>query len=589
MFCKICNKYIEIEQHMFTRLHLKHIHNISSQDYYDAYFKSDNDGICHNETCNNKTKYNDLSNGYNTFCCKKCASTSKFRKDKIAETNLKRYCVSNTSMLSEIQEKTKQTNIIRYGGVAPIASNIVKQKIKNTLLNNYGITHPMHSIEIKDKLKQSNIDKYGVDNVFKSEFIKNKIITTNNEKYGVDYPLLNENIRNKGNQTNLTRYGNIYPIRNSDIKEKSKLTLVNKYGTANIQSVPSVYNKSLKTHRKNYWDIFNIQLNHKQLSLLFDYDYFIDINNKTFDIKCNICNKCFTVNETNTQKISCTCQTYRSKYEQEISDWLKSIGITNISQNKRYNGRELDLYLDDYNLGIDFHGLYWHSDINIDKNYHALKLAHFESMNIKYVQILESEWLNKPNIIKNIIKARLNISRTKIFARKCAIRTISTSEYKLFMEIHHIQGHINALHKYGLFFNNILVSVMSFSKSRYSNHTDWELMRFANATDIIVIGGAEKLLSHFIKDIKPKSIISFCDIRLFPGSVYKSLGFILSHRSEPNYFYFKKNNTILESRIKYQKHKLKNLLTTYDDNLTEYQNMLNNGYLRIFDAGNDLY
>src|SRR5574343_237238 len=536
MFCKICNKEIEIEQHMFTRLHLKHIHNISSQDYYDAYFKSDNDGICHNETCNNKTKYNYLSNGYNTFCCKKCASTSKFRKDKIAETNLKRYGVSNPSMLSEIQEKTKQTNIIRYGGVAPIASNIVKQKIKNTLLNNYGITHPMHSIEIKDKLKQSNIDKYGVDNVF-----------------------------------------------------KSKLTLVNKYGTANIQSVPSVYNKSLKTHRKNYWDIFNIQLNHKQLSLLFDYDYFIDINNKTFDIKCNICNKCFTVNETNTQKISCTCQTYRSKYEQEISDWLKSIGITNISQNKRYNGRELDLYLDDYNLGIDFHGLYWHSDINIDKNYHALKLAHFESMNIKYVQILESEWLNKPNIIKNIIKARLNISRTKIFARKCAIRTISTSEYKLFMEIHHIQGHINALHKYGLFFNNILVSVMSFSKSRYSNHTDWELMRFANATDIIVIGGAEKLLSHFIKDIKPKSIISFCDIRLFPGSVYKSLGFILSHRSEPNYFYFKKNNTILESRIKYQKHKLKNLLTTYDDNLTEYQNMLNNGYLRIFDAGNDLY
>ena len=43
---------------------------------------------------------------------------------------------------------------------------------------------------------------------------------------------------------------------------------------------------------------------------------------------------------------------------------------------------------------------------------------------------------------------------------------------------------------------------------------------------------------------------------------------------------------VLESRIKYQKHKLGKLLETFDPAKSEIENMKLNGYHRIFDCGN---
>jgi len=48
----------------------------------------------------------------------------------------------------------------------------------------------------------------------------------------------------------------------------------------------------------------------------------------------------------------------------------------------------------------------------------------------------------------------------------------------------------------------------------------------------------------------------------------------------------KNMNLDIEHRSNYQKHKLKKILKIFDEHLTEYQNMVNNGYLRVFDAGN---
>ena len=45
----------------------------------------------------------------------------------------------------------------------------------------------------------------------------------------------------------------------------------------------------------------------------------------------------------------------------------------------------------------------------------------------------------------------------------------------------------------------------------------------------------------------------------------------------------------LHSRHKFQKHKLESILNIYDHNLTEAQNMFDNGYRRIWDCGNLVY
>ena len=130
---------------------------------------------------------------------------------------------------------------------------------------------------------------------------------------------------------------------------------------------------------------------------------------------------------------------------------------------------------------------------------------------------------------------------------------------------------------------------MTFGKSRYGKNYDWELLRFCNKKYTSVIGGASKLFKHFTKS-NTGIIVSYADMRRSTGNLYDTLGFELSHISEPNYWYWnKKKDLILESRIKYQKHKLGNILEEYDANLTESENMYNNDYRKIYDCGNQVW
>jgi len=82
--------------------------------------------------------------------------------------------------------------------------------------------------------------------------------------------------------------------------------------------------------------------------------------------------------------------------------------------------------------------------------------------------------------------------------------------------------------RYGLEYGGELVAVMTFSKSRYNKNVVWELVRFANKLDTIVIGGFSKLLAYFRK-FNSCSIVSYCDKSRGFGSVYINQRFILQN------------------------------------------------------------
>ena len=129
---------------------------------------------------------------------------------------------------------------------------------------------------------------------------------------------------------------------------------------------------------------------------------------------------------------------------------------------------------------------------------------------------------------------------------------------------------------------------MTFSKCRFDKKHEWELLRFCNKLGYHVPGGASKLLKYFERNYNPKSLVSYADRRWSQGKVYEKLGFTFSHASAPNYWYWK-DRYLLESRVKYQKHKLKTILEKFDETKTEVENMQDNGYNRIFDCGNLVY
>jgi len=190
--------------------------------------------------------------------------------------------------------------------------------------------------------------------------------------------------------------------------------------------------------------------------------------------------------------------------------------------------------------------------------------------------------------IKNRIwKSIKNNNKHSVFARKCIIKEIGNNEYRDFVSINHLQGYVPMSVSYGLYYKEELLAVMSFGKPRYNKKYEWELLRFCSKLDTRVVGGASKLLHKFINSHSPTNIISYANKRFSEGNLYEKIGFKYLRTS--NYGYFYKKDGKVHNRSKFMKHKLKNKLDTFDPELTEKQNMINNGYTILFDRGNLVY
>jgi hypothetical protein len=228
---------------------------------------------------------------------------------------------------------------------------------------------------------------------------------------------------------------------------------------------------------------------------------------------------------------------------------------------------------------------------SIDPNRHLTKTKLAESANISLLHIFENEWLDdtKQQIWKSIISTKLN-KNNRIYGRQCVVREITVKESRPFLNDNHLQGDHQSSVKLGLYYNDELVSAMTFGTSRYDKNYEWEMIRFASKNFVTIIGGAGKLLKYFEKIFKPKSLISYADRRFSAGNMYNKLGFIHSHNSTPNFWYFKPNSLILESRVRYQKHKQPNIPGfIFDKNKSAKDNMFDNGYRVIFDCGNMVF
>jgi hypothetical protein len=288
------------------------------------------------------------------------------------------------------------------------------------------------------------------------------------------------------------------------------------------------------------------------------------------------------------------CLNKISSKEYDLCSFLDMNNIQYIQSNRTIlNGKELDIYIQSHNLAIEFNGIYWHSEGNgKSRSYHLNKTKECSNKNIQLLHIFENEWLNpiKQSIWKSIINNKLGICDKKIFARKCTINEVDNKTAKQFLLNNHLQGHTPSSVNIGLYYENELVSLMTFGKSRYNKNYQYELIRFCNKINTLVTGGASKLFKYFIRNYNPESLISYADMRYSNGALYEKLGFNKLKNSTPNYYYFHKNNMLkLMSRVQFQKHKLNDKLELFDTSMTEYHNMLNNGYDRIWDCGNGVY
>jgi hypothetical protein len=279
---------------------------------------------------------------------------------------------------------------------------------------------------------------------------------------------------------------------------------------------------------------------------------------------------------------------FNSKPQKEIQSFIENELMINVLVNnkKTLNGVEIDLYDPIRKIGIEYNGLYWHCErMGKVKDYHQLKTILANSEGVRLIHIFEDEWLHKKDIVKSRLRHIFGKDNNRIYGRKCEIKEITKDEKKDYLIKTHIQGNDNSTIRFGLFNNTNLVGVMTFAKPRKAlgnnNHDDnvYELVRFASDN---VIGGADKLLKHFIKTYKPKQIISYADRRWSQGELYEKLGFNLVSTTKPNYWYTK-DHRIREHRYNYRKDVL--VSKGYDSTKTEFEIMADLGYDKIWDCG----
>ena len=281
------------------------------------------------------------------------------------------------------------------------------------------------------------------------------------------------------------------------------------------------------------------------------------------------------------------CKSITSGAENEIFDFISTYVECESNNRKIIKPKELDIYIPDLKIGIEYHGLIWHSErFKEDRNYHLDKLNSCNSKGLKLIQIFEDEWLFKKEIVKSRLLNIINKTPNKIYARKCKINLITSKEARIFLNENHIQGFVGGSVYLGLFYDSELVSIMTFGGLRKnlgqeSKEGSFELLRFCNKINTSVIGGASKLFKYFCNNFNPNEVISYADRRWSEGSLYENLNFDLISKSIPNYFYTK--NYIRENRFKYRKSEL--IKKGFDSNKTEKEIMSEKGYYRIYDCG----
>lgn len=512
------------------------------------------------EICGCNVNFNRFTKGYYSYCSIICRNK---------DDNLKLFGDKNPMKNNDNIKKSKKTKFIKYG-----SENYVNSiKIKETKKRKYN----NENYNNRNQAMETNIIRYGDANYTN----RNQAKETSLIKHGSEY----YNNPDKRHRTNYNRYG----VKIFNNREKAKDTCMSLYGVpSHTQSKTyklNIFNKTIE----NWINRLKITGN----DLKYDGDDFIIFNlcdkHKSFKINKYVLRNRLNYSISDICTICNPISDNASIKEREINDFIND-ELRFQTQKIKINNKEIDVYINDFNLGIEFNGLYWHSDMFLENNYHLNNTEICEENGIQLLHIFENEWIFKKEIIKSIIRNKLKLTKFKIFARKCVVRELNSSESREFLNKNHIQGSVNSSIKLGLFYNGELVSIMTFGKNRIvtganpNNSNEYELLRYCSKLNTSVVGGASKLLKTFINKYKPLKITTYSDRRFSTGDLYIKLGFKFIKKTIPNYWYFKTGELVLHHRFKYRKNILVDKYKQ-SKNKTENQIMKDLGYYRIYDSG----
>lgn len=458
---------------------------------------------------------------------------------KIKQTKLQRYGDENYNNM----EQMKETHFKKYGKYFNNTG-----KAKETYLKKYGVLYDPTQPE---KAKKTKLERYGDEKYNNIEQAKQTI----QEKHE-DLIAYYDEVNSKMKQTKLERYGD----ENYNNVEKFKQTCMERYGVDNVSKCKDVIEKIKQTKQDRYGTASynNIEQIRETCKERYGYDY-----------------ACMRPEARSSGSNNSLPNLYfMSLLEDNNIEFEREYAIGNRSYDFKVGTNLIEI-----NPSATHNSTWGIHDNPKDKSYHKNKTLLAEEHGYRCINIWD--WDNYVYIIN------LLLPRKRVYARNCTVKDVPKDEAVNFIHTYHLQGYVTDDIRLGLYYEDELVSIMTFGNPRYNTKVDYELLRYCASYD--VIGGAEKLFTHFLREYSPKKIISYCDRSKFSGSTYEKLGFNYIRTSVSKHWYNMKTQRHITDNLLRQRGFDQLFNTSYGKGVSNEQLMLEHGFVEIYDCGQATY
>lgn len=288
------------------------------------------------------------------------------------------------------------------------------------------------------------------------------------------------------------------------------------------------------------------------------------------------------------------CSSMISAAEKKISEIVKEamnpLGLTVLtSHRKLIPPYEVDIYVPEKKIAIEYNGLYWHSDANRkgkDRNYHYNKWKKCKDQGVQLITVWEDDWRDHEDIVTSMLLTKLGVSDAqKVNARDCVIVESSYTDSSAFLDAHHIQGSARGSFYLSLLHDGVMVATSVWVK----RGSDLVLERYA--TSVSVRGGMGKLLKAGCIEGRQRGaqrVVTFADHGVSDGGLYERLGFVADKVLKPDYAYVVDGDR--KHKFNYRLKRFKNdPVLRYVDGLSESQLAELNEIPRVWDCGKTRY
>ena len=388
-------------------------------------------------------------------------------------------------------------------------------------------------------------EKYGVKSVFADGELRDKILNDRLERIGVKLT------------SQVTKYDKIVANlkANPVIAKQFKIKLTSNQ-VANRRQVFDLLNVSQSKDKdvkrfENMKHLFTIYKNNTGIITQYPNNELFDIFELNKILTRNVAKQLSNIGLIDFNTKSSKISRYEAKIIRILDEMNVKYQLNNrsilVDPSKPSNGQEIDIYLTDYNIGIEVNPAYSHNSnkyrvpkfkkddrvfLSKPKSYHLNKFKLAKEKNVQLIQLFEwnltTNFLN--NHFKPYIEFLVNENITKIYARNISFQLCTNEKLKKqardFITQNHRSGNVPA--KYYMLVktsDNNIVAAMSFVNVR--NHSSrLELKRLAVKQNVQIIGLTSKLAKHIFEFFPDyNELLSYSDNNFGFGKSYEKAGF----------------------------------------------------------------